>query len=138
VNETINDLKNLNFGAAAKSVYRGAVKSADASYAAATTTNEGVQEVATAIDKRVKLEGRLAATGIAISQATATIAGLVPHPGFKIAAAAISVTGSMAFGAKLSESIRDIGGDEKSTNRAATEEITTILAEKSGLPKRFL
>ncbi|HCF3047468.1 hypothetical protein ACM714_27540 [Pseudomonas aeruginosa] len=87
----------------AKNMMVGAVKGG---YAAATVSQEGVQNAAKALDQHVKHEAQEAAVGIALAQGVATAVGALPHPAAKAAAVAIRAIGSAAAGANFSEKTR--------------------------------
>jgi hypothetical protein len=100
-------------------------------YAAATTTQEGVENVAGALARRVDRDIKQAAAGVAISSTVAAALGAIPHPAARVASAVIGATSKLATGAQVSESLRDVGGssdDAGATKRAVGEILRTKVA----------
>jgi hypothetical protein len=100
--------------------YRSAKAFVRGTYAAATTTPEGVAKVADAVKQRVSHDFKQATAGVAISSAAAGMIGAIPHPAAKVGAVVIRATSRLAAGAQMSESLRNVSGladDSSATTR---------------------
>ncbi|MEA3117925.1 MAG: hypothetical protein QOI13_1195, partial [Paraburkholderia sp.] len=106
-------------------LYRITKAAVTGTFAAATTTQEGVQEVAGALTRRAERDIKQAAAGVAISGAIAAAVGAIPHPAAKVASAVISATGKLATGAQISESLRDVGGAPDAAGATSATSATT-------------
>jgi hypothetical protein len=126
-------------GAVAKDTATGAYGAAKAfvkgTYAAATTTEDGVRQLANAVTERAGHDALQAGAGVAISNTLATAVGAIPHPAAKIAAVGIRVTGNLAAGAKASEMMREVGGasdDASATMQAVGKALRSKVGEVGG------
>jgi hypothetical protein len=100
------------------------------SYAAATTTEEGVRELSSAVTERVGRDALQAGTGIAISNAAATAVGAF-FPAARMLAVGIRVTGQLAAGAQVSEALRNVGGTSEDAG-ATMKAVGKTLRSKAG------
>ncbi|WP_156401082.1 hypothetical protein [Duganella sp. Root1480D1] len=109
-----------------------AKKAGDAAYAAATTSKEGIDEVSSAMQDRMKFEAKATAAGTAAVHLGATAISMLPFPGAPLVGAAVRTVGTMAAGAHMSATMREIGGEGEGKDSALRREATRILIEKSG------
>lgn len=107
-------------------------KAGDAAYAAATTSQEGIGEVTSAMRDRLKFEAQATAAGTAAVQLGATAISMMPFPGAPLVGAALRTVGTMAAGAHMSATMREIGGEGEGKDSALRRAATRILIEKSG------
>ncbi|HEY0586868.1 MAG TPA: hypothetical protein VGD52_12100 [Pseudoduganella sp.] len=109
-----------------------AKKAGDTAYAAATTSKEGIDEVTSAMQDRLKFEAQATAAGTAAVHLGATAISMLPFPGAPLVGAAVRTVGTMAAGAHMSATMREIGGEGQGKDSALRREATKILIEKSG------
>lgn len=109
-----------------------AKKAGDTAYAAATTSKEGIDEVTSAMQDRLKFEAQATAAGTAAVHLGATAISMLPFPGAPLVGAAVRTVGTMAAGAHMSATMREIGGEGQGKDSALRQEATRILIEKSG------
>ncbi|VWD54672.1 hypothetical protein BLA18110_07964 [Burkholderia lata] len=116
---------------AGNGIYGAAKAIANGAYVAATTTPGGIEKISDAVTQRVDHDIKQAVTGAAVSSAVAGAIGAIPHPLAKVASVAINVSGKLATGAQLSESLREAGGS--SDDASATQQaVGEILRSKAG------
>ncbi len=109
-----------------------AKKVGDTAYAAATTSKEGIDQVTSAMQDRLKFEAQATAAGTAAVHLGATAISMMPFPGAPLVGAAVRTVGTMAAGAHMSATMREIGGQGQGKDSALRQEAAKILIEKSG------
>lgn len=113
-------------------VIDSAKKAGDVAYAAATTSKEGIDGVTSAMQDRLRFEAQATAAGTAAVHLGATAISMLPIPGAPLVGAAVRTVGTMAAGAHMSATMREIGGEGQGKDSALRKEATKILIEKSG------
>lgn len=109
-----------------------AKKAGDAAYAAATASREGIDDVTGAMQDRLKFEAKATAAGTAAVHLGATAISMLPFPGAPLVGAAVRTVGTMAAGAHISATMRELGGEGEGKDSALRREAAKILIEKSG------
>lgn len=108
-------------------------KAADASYVAATTSDEGVKTAIDATTAKVEFEAKATAISMVGVQSVAFAIGLMPIPGALIAANMFRAAGTAAGTNHMSAVMREIGGNKaQGDDSAVREELGKILREKAG------
>ncbi len=107
-------------------------KAGDVTYAAATTSKEGINEVLDAGRDRVKAEMVKGAAGAVTVQAISQGLMMLPFPQAKIAGVGLGVLNAAATGAQFSDILRRAGGVGGDQESAVHETAIKILSEKGG------
>ncbi|PMS13582.1 hypothetical protein [Trinickia caryophylli] len=107
---------------------KGLVKSA---YAASTTSAEGAKQASAAVVERASHEAAEIGLGVGITNTVARGVSMIPHPAAKWVAAGIQVTGTMAAGAQISQTMHEIGGTSEHAS-ATMQAMAKTLRSKVG------
>ncbi len=97
-------------------------------FAAATTSKESVEKLGESVAERAQYEAMSVGSGFAASQAIGAGLTMLPHPGFKLAGAAVRATGQLAAGSNASEAMRKMG---EHVDGPVRQEIAAIAREKA-------
>ncbi|WP_137937685.1 hypothetical protein [Chitinivorax sp. B] len=130
-NNVAEHLRNMNPADAFHAAVDATQHATDATYVAATTSQDGIQEVIGAAHDRAKHEMTSAMLGMAETQALAMGVAMLPFPGAPIVGGMIGISGAMSTGAKVSEVLHDLGGSGDQQTSAMRQEMSSILKEKA-------
>lgn len=113
--------------AAADSAGNKIIAAAKGAFAAATTSEASLEDLTRSVSDRAIYEAESAVSGMAASQLAAAVVGSFPHPGAKVLAQGIRLTGAAAAGSKLSQASRETG----EAGGPISKELAAIAREKS-------